>query len=60
MSTQFFERQDAQKKYTLWLVAGFIAAILLVVLVVNVVVILGLGIHPMYVLRHEPHVVMWI
>ena len=31
MSTQFFERQEAQRKYTRWLVGGFIAAILLVV-----------------------------
>ncbi|HYJ39667.1 MAG TPA: M48 family metallopeptidase [Steroidobacteraceae bacterium] len=60
MTTQFFERQDAQRKYTLWLVSGFVAAILLVVLVVNLVVILGLGADPRWVLRHEPHVVFWI
>jgi Zn-dependent protease with chaperone function len=43
MSTQFFERQETQKSYTRWLVWGFIAAILAVVVVINIVVIVGLG-----------------
>ena len=60
MSTQFFERQEVQRKYTLWLVGGFVAAILLVVLVINLVVIVGFGDDPMRVLRHEPEVPMWI
>jgi Zn-dependent protease with chaperone function len=60
VSTQFFERQEAQRKYTLWLVGGFVAAILLVVLVINLVVIVGVGEDPMTVLRHEPEVPMWI
>ena len=41
MSTQFFERQEAQRKYTRWLVTGFIAAILLVIAVINLVVLVG-------------------
>ena len=60
MTTQFFERQEAQRKYTLWLVGGFVAAILLVVLVINLVVIIGLGGHPMQVLRQEPSIVVWV
>ncbi|HEU5136403.1 MAG TPA: M48 family metalloprotease [Steroidobacteraceae bacterium] len=60
MSTQFFERQETQRKYTLWLVGAFVAAILLVVLFVNLVVIVGFGDDPMRVLRHEPEVPMWI
>ena len=60
MSTQFFERQDTQKRYTLWLVGGFIAAILLVVLVINLVIIIGVGGHPMQVLREEPSLVAWV
>ncbi len=43
MSTLFFERQEAQRSHTRWLVWGFILAILLVVAVINVVVLLGLG-----------------
>ena len=43
MTTQFFERQETQKSYTRWLVWAFAAAILVVVLVINVVVIVGLG-----------------
>ena len=60
MSTQFFERQEVQKRYTSWLVGGFVAAILLVVLVINLVVIVGIGSDPMTVLRHEPHIPVWI
>jgi Zn-dependent protease with chaperone function len=43
MSTLFFERQEAQRSYTKWLVWGFIVAILLVVAVINLVVLLGFG-----------------
>ena len=39
--TQFFQRQDTQRKYTRILVGGFIAAMLLVILVINLVVIVG-------------------
>ena len=60
MTTQFFERQEAQRKYTLWLVAAFIACILLVVVVINLVVLVGLGGDPRRVLRQEPEVVFWI
>ena len=59
MSTQFFERQETQRTYTKWLVAGFIGALLLVTLVINLVVIVGLGGHPLYVLRNEPAYVIW-
>ena len=60
MSTQFFERQETQRKYTRWLVWGFIAAILAVTVVINLVVLVGLGGDPRRVLRHEPEVVFWI
>jgi len=60
VSTQFFERQETQRKYTRWLVWGFIAAILAVVLVINLVVLVGLGGDPRRVFRHEPEVIFWI
>jgi Zn-dependent protease with chaperone function len=60
LSTQFFERQEVERKYTRWLIAGFIAAILVVVVVINLVVLVGLGGNPMQVMRHEPSVVFWI
>ena len=60
MTTQFFERQETQRKYTGWLVGAFVAAMLLVVLVINLVVIFGLGASPAEVWRHEPSVVVWI
>ena len=60
MTTQFFERQEVQRKYTLWLVSAFIACILLVVAVINLVVLVGLGGDPGHVLRQEPEVVVWI
>ena len=60
MTTQFFERQEVQRKYTLWLVTAFIACMLLVVAVINLVVLLGIGGDPVRVLRHEPEVVFWI
>jgi Zn-dependent protease with chaperone function len=60
VTTQFFERQEAQRKYTSWLLAAFITAMLLVVIVINLVVILGLGGNPAKVWRHEPAVLVWI
>jgi len=60
VTTQFFERQEAQRKYTLWLVTAFIACILLVVAVINLVVLVGLGGNPGRVFRQEPAVVFWI
>ena len=60
MTTQFFERQETQRKYTAWLVGAFVAAMILVVLVINLVIILGLGSNPAMVWRHEPAVVGWI
>ena len=57
---QFFERQEAQRAYTRWLLCAFIAAILLVVVVMNLVVLIGLGGHPIRVLREEPAIVFWI
>jgi Zn-dependent protease with chaperone function len=59
MSTQFFERQEIQRSQTRWLVWAFIMAILLVVLVINVVLLLGLGAHPLEVLRDEPAIIIW-
>src|SRR5688572_17885186 len=46
MTTQFFERQETQKSYTRWLVWAFIAAILVVVVAINLIVMVGFGIHP--------------
>jgi Zn-dependent protease with chaperone function len=60
VTTQFFERQETQRKYTSWLVAGFMVAILLVVVVVNLVIIGGMGVNPLWVLRNEPSVVVWV
>jgi Zn-dependent protease with chaperone function len=60
VTTQFFERQEVQRKYTLWLVTAFIVCILLVVAVINLVVLLGLGGDLRRVMRHEPGVVFWI
>ena len=60
MSTQFFERQEIQRSQTRWLVAGFIAALLLVTVVINLVVIVGLIGHPLDVLRNHPEYVVWI
>ncbi|HYI86995.1 MAG TPA: hypothetical protein VEX61_07840, partial [Burkholderiales bacterium] len=60
MSTQFFERQETQRKHTRWLVWAFIAAILAVVVVINLVVLVGLDGDPRRVLRHEPEVIFWI
>ena len=60
MSTQFFERQEVQRKYTRWLVLGFIAAILSVVVVINLVVLVGVGGNPLWVLRRNPEYIFWI
>ena len=59
MSSQFFERQEAQKTYTRWLVWAFIAAILAVVVVINLVVLVGLGGDPARVVAEEPWFVFW-
>ncbi len=60
MSTQFFERQEVQRSYTRWLVAGFILAILLVTVVINLVIVVGLVGNPMTVIRHHPGYIAWI
>jgi len=60
VSTQFFERQEAQRSYTRWLVLGFIAAILAVVTIINAIVIVGIDLNPMRTLRHHPQVVVWV
>jgi Zn-dependent protease with chaperone function len=59
VSTQFFERQEAQKSYTRWLVVGFILAFLLVTLVIDLVVAVGLVGHPLYALREYPQIIVW-
>jgi Zn-dependent protease with chaperone function len=59
MSTQFFERQETQKRQTQWLVWAFIAAILAVVAVINLVVLAGLGAHPAHVMREAPEFFIW-
>jgi Zn-dependent protease with chaperone function len=60
VSSQFFERQETQRQATRWLVFGFIAAILLVVVAINLVGILAFGESPLRVVRDEPHVVIWV
>jgi Zn-dependent protease with chaperone function len=60
VTTEFFERQEAQRTYTRWLVWGFVAAILIVVLVINLVVLVGLGGDPVRVINEAPEVVLWI
>ena len=59
MSTQFFERQESAKTYTKWLVWGFIAAILLVVVVINVIILVGLGVRPAEVWDEAPEFFAW-
>jgi Zn-dependent protease with chaperone function len=60
VSTQFFERQETQRKHTRWLVWAFIAAILAVVLAINLVVLVGFGGDPVRMLLDEPAVVFWV
>ena len=60
VSTQFFERQEVQRSQTRWLVLAFVAAFLLVTVVVNLVVIVGFIGHPAYVLREHPGYIAWI
>ena len=60
MTTQFFERQDAQRSYTRWLVLGFVAAIVAVVLIINLIVLSSIDLNPMTVLRRQPEIVFWV
>ena len=60
MSTQFFERQEVQRSQTRWLVLAFIAALLLVTAVFNLVIIVGLIGHPGEVLSEHPEYAVWI
>jgi Zn-dependent protease with chaperone function len=59
VNSQFFERQETQRSHTRWLVAGFIFAMLLVTLVINLVVTIGLVGHPLYALQYHPEVIVW-
>ena len=59
MSTQFFERQEIQKSYTRWLVLGFIAALLLVTLIITFVLTIGFLGNPSLALRHHPAYIAW-
>src|SRR4029078_3599132 len=60
VTTQFFERQEAQRSVTRWLGLGFIAAILAVVAVINVVGLVGVDLDPVRTLRHDPWIVFWV
>jgi len=60
LSTQFFERQEVQRSQTRWLVLAFIAALLLVTVVFNLVIIVGLIGHPGEVLSENPEYAVWI
>ena len=59
VSTQFFERQETQKSYTRWLVVGFVAAILLVTLVITLVLTVGFLGNPAHALRQHPAYISW-
>jgi Zn-dependent protease with chaperone function len=59
VSTQFFERQEAQRSHTRWLVVAFILAFLLVTVVIDLVVTLGLFGHPLYAWHQYPEVLVW-
>ncbi len=59
VSTQFFERQETQKSYTRWLVAGFAIAILLVTLVITLVLTVGFLGNPSRALHHHPVYIAW-
>jgi Zn-dependent protease with chaperone function len=60
VSTQFFERQDAQRSYTRWLVLGFVAAILAVVAIINLIVVVGVDRNPLRTMRHHPEIIFWV
>jgi Zn-dependent protease with chaperone function len=60
VSTQFFERQDAQRSHTRWLVFGFVTAILAVVAVINAVVIVAVDLDPARTLREHPEIIAWV
>lgn len=60
MSTLFFERQENQRSYTRWLVLGFIAAFLLVTVIINLVVVIGFFGDPVFVWRLHPEYFAWI
>jgi len=60
VSSQFFERQEIQRSYTRWLIAGFVVAFLMVTAVINLVVMLGLGANPLHVIHQQPSLVAWI
>jgi Zn-dependent protease with chaperone function len=59
VTTQFFERQKNQRKYTRWLLIAFALAILLVIAAVDLVVVLALGSDPTRVLEREPELIYW-
>jgi Zn-dependent protease with chaperone function len=59
VSSQFFERQEAQRSHTRWLVAGFVLAMLLVTLVIDLVVTVGLVGDPLEALRHHRSLIAW-
>jgi Zn-dependent protease with chaperone function len=60
VSTQFFERQETQRSQTRWLVMGFIAAFLLVTVVINLVVVIGLFGDPRIAWAEFPEYFFWI
>jgi Zn-dependent protease with chaperone function len=59
VSTQFFERQETQRSQTRWLVLGFIAAFLLVTVVINLVVVVGLFGDPRVAWETAPQCFFW-
>ena len=54
VSTQFFERQEVQRSYTRWLVAGFVTALLLVTAVITLVIVIGFMGNPLPAFRSHP------
>jgi Zn-dependent protease with chaperone function len=59
VSTQFFERQEAQRSYTRWLVLGFAAAILAVIFAIDLVVLTAINLNPVLTLRTHPEIAFW-
>ncbi len=60
VSTQFFERQETQRKATRWLLFAFIAAILGVILAIDLVFILAFGANPLDTIRKEAGPLVWL
>jgi len=59
VTTQFFERQDDQRKYTRWLLITFGLAVVAVVAVINLIVVLCFAETPAHVWQNEPQLLLF-